>query len=156
MTMQTSLRTLRIPTLLTFFVCVVYVPSSYGVSPDEEKVTKLQTDAQRGAIGAELELAAHYVTGTGVPRDASLAAHWYEQAARSGDADAQNQIGHFCQVGFGVPIDLARARSWYQLAAASGSASGRLNLGVLYLLGLGVPKDANLARQLFEEAVGKG
>ncbi len=154
--MRTSFRTPRIPLLLTFFVCVAYQPSSYGMSPEETKVARLQTDAQRGAIGAELELAAHYVTGTGVPRDASLAAHWYEQAARSGDADAQNQIGHFYQVGFGVPIDIARARNWYQLAAASGSASGRLNLGVLYLLGLGVPKDANLARQLFEEAVGKG
>jgi TPR repeat protein len=126
------------------------------VSLDEEKVARLQTEAQRGKIEAELELAAHYVTGTGVPQDASLAARWYEQAARSGDADAQNQIGHFYQAGFGVPVDLARARNWYQLAAASGSASGRLNLGVLYLLGLGVPKDANFARQLFEEAAGRG
>jgi TPR repeat protein len=156
MTMRTSFRTLRTPALLTFFVCVAYIPSGYGVSPEEAKVARLQIDAQRGAIGAELELAAHYVTGTGVPRDASLAAHWYEQAARSGDADAQNQIGHFYQVGFGVPIDFARARNWYQLASVSGSASGKLNLGVLYLLGLGVPKDATFARQLFEVAAGKG
>jgi TPR repeat protein len=156
MTMQTSLRTLRIPTLLTFFACVVYIPSSHGVSPDEAKVARLQTEAQRGKIGAELELAAHYLTGTGVPQDASLAARWYEQAARSGDADAQNQIGHFYQVGFGVPIDLARARNWYQLAATSGSTSGKLNLGVLYLSGLGVPKNANFARQLFEEAADRG
>jgi TPR repeat protein len=156
MTMQTSLRTLRIPTLLTLFVWVVYIPSSHGVSSDEAKIARLQTEAQRGTISAELELAAHYVTGTGVPQDASLAARWYEKAARSGDADAQTQIGRFYQVGFGVPVDLARARNWYQLAAASGSASGRLNLGVLYLVGLGVPKDANFARQLFEEAVGKG
>jgi TPR repeat protein len=154
--MQTSLRTLRIPILLTLFVCVVYIPSSHGVSPDEAKVARLQTEAQRGTIAAELELAAHYVTGTGVSPDASLAARWYEQAARSGDADAQNQIGRFYQVGFGVPLDLARARNWYQLAAASGSASGKLNLGVLYLVGLGVPKDANFARQLFEEAAGRG
>ncbi|HEY2039690.1 MAG TPA: tetratricopeptide repeat protein [Edaphobacter sp.] len=154
--MQTSLRTLGIPTLMTFFVCVVYVPSSKGVSPDEEKVAKLQTDAERGTIKAELELAAHYVTGTGVPQDASLAARWYEQAARSGDADAQNQIGHFYQIGFGVPVDLARARNWYQLAATSGSTSGKLNLGALYLSGLGVPKDANVARQLFEEAANRG
>jgi len=154
--MQTSLRTLRLPILLTLFVFVVCIPSSHGVSPDEAKVARLQTDAQRGTIGAQLELAAHYVTGTGVPQDASLAARWYEQAARSGDTDAQNQIGHFYQIGFGVPVDLARARNWYQLAAASGSTYGRLNLGVLYLSGLGVPKDANFARQLFEEAAGRG
>jgi TPR repeat protein len=154
--MRTSFRTHRLPILLTLFVCVAYLPSSYGVSPEEAKVARLLTDAQRGDIGAELELAAHYVTGTEVPQDASLAAHWYEQAARSGDADAQNQIGHFYQVGFGVPIDLARARNWYQLAAASGSAFGRLNLGVLYLSGLGVPRNPEFARQLFEEAAGQG
>jgi uncharacterized protein len=156
MTMRTSLRTLRIPTLLTFFVCVANVPLSYGVSPDEAKVARLQTEAQRGTVAAELELAAHYVTGTGVPQDASQAARWYEQAARSGDADAQNQIGHFYQIGFGVPLDLVRARNWYQLAAASGSTSGKLNLGILYLSGLGLPKDANFARQLFEEAANRG
>jgi uncharacterized protein len=155
MTMQTSLRTLRIFISFMFFVGV-YTPSGYGVSSDEAKVARLQTDAQRGTISAQLELAAHYVTGTGVPQDASLAARWYEQAARRGDADAQNQIGHFYQIGFGVPIDFARARNWYQLAAASGSTAGRLNLGVLYLSGLGVPKDANFARQLFEEAVDRG
>jgi hypothetical protein len=138
-----------------FFVGV-YIPSSYGVTSDEAKVARLQTDAQRGTISAQLELAAHYVTGTGVRQDASLAARWYEQAAERGDADAQNQIGHFYQIGFGVPIDLARARNWYQLAAASGSTAGKLNLGVLYLSGLGVPKDANFARQLFEEAADKG
>src|ERR1700730_2458517 len=132
MTMQTSLRTLRIFISFMFFVGV-YTPSGYGVSSDEAKVARLQTDAQRGTVSAQLELAAHYVTGTGVPQDASLAARWYEQAARRGDADAQNQIGHFYQIGFGVPIDFARARNWYQLAAASGSTAGRLNLGVIYL-----------------------
>jgi hypothetical protein len=156
MTMQTSLRTLRIFNLLTLFACFVYIPSSYGVSPGETKVAKLQTEAQRGTVRAEIELAADYMTGTGVPQDASLAARWYERAARSGDADAQNQIGHFYQIGFGVPIDLLRARNWYQLAAASGSTSGKFNLGVLYLSGLGVTKDANFARQLFEEAADKG
>lgn len=154
--MQTSPRTIPIPALLVLFAYVVYIPSSHGLSPDEEKVAKLQTDAERGTIGAELELAAHYLTGAGVSQDESLAARWYEKAARSGNADAQNQIGYFYQAGFGVPVDLARARNWYQLAAASGSAAGRLNLGVLYLLGLGVPKDAGFAMQLFEEGASKG
>src|SRR5437868_1555357 len=156
MRMRTSFKTHRITILLTFFVCVAHTLFSYGVSPEEAKVAKLQADAQRGAVTAQIELAADYMTGTGVPQDPHLAARWYEQAARSGDADAQNQIGHFYQIGFGVPVDLARARSWYQLAASSGSASGKLNLGVVYLSGLGVPKDARFARQLFEEAAERG
>jgi hypothetical protein len=142
--------------LLTLFACVASTPYSYGVSREEAKVAKLQADAQRGTVKAQIELAADYMTGTGVPQDPTLAARWYEQAARSGDADAQNQIGHFYQIGFGVPVDLARARSWYQLAAISGSSSGKVNLGVLYLSGLGVTKDASFARQLFEEAAERG
>lgn len=156
MTMQTLPRTLHIPILLTLLAYVVYIPSSHGLSPDEGKVAKLQTDAQHGAVKAELELAAHYMTGNGVPQDARLAALWYEKAAQSGDPDAQNQIGYFYQDGIGVPVDLVRARHWFQLAAASGSPAGRLNLGVLYLAGLGVPKDINFAMQLFEEDARRG
>lgn len=156
MTMRTLPRTLHIPILLALLAYVIYIPSSHGLSPDEEKVARLQTDAQHGTIKAELELAAHYLTGTGVPQDASLAAHWYEKAAQSGDPDAQTQIGYFYQAGIGIPIDLDRARHWYQLAAASGSGRGKLNLGVLYLVGLGVPKDFNLAMRLFEEGARSG
>jgi len=156
MTMQTFPRTLHISTLLALFAYVVYIPSSHGLSPNEEKVARLQTDAQHGTIKAELELAAHYLTGNGVQQDASLAARWYEKAAQSGDPDAQNQIGFFYQAGIGVPVDYAHARHWYQLAAASGSPAGRLNLGVLYLVGLGVPKDIHFAMQLFEEGARRG
>ena len=154
--MQTFPRTLHISTLLALFAYVIYIPSSHGLSPNEEEVARLQTDAQHGAIKAEIELAAHYLTGNGVPQDASLAALWYEKAAQSGNPDAQNQIGYFYQDGIGVPVDLARARHWYQLAAASGSGTGRLNLGVLYLAGLGVPKDTRFAMQLFEEGARRG
>ncbi len=153
--MQTLPRRLPLSALLVL-AYVIYIPSSHGLSPDEEKVAKLQTDAQHGTIKAELELAAHYLTGTGVPQNMSLAARWYEKAAQSGDSDAQNQIGYFYQAGIGVPVDFARARHWYQLAAASGSGAGRLNLGVLYLVGLGIPKDINFAMQLFEEGARRG
>ncbi len=154
--MQIFPRTLHIPILLALFAYVIYIPSSHGLSPDEEKVAKLQTDAQHGTIKAELELAAHYLTGTGVLQDTRLAARWYEKAAESGDPGAQNQIGYFYQDGIGVPVDLARARHWYQIAAASGSTEGKLNLGVIYLIGLGVPKDIYLAMQLFEESARRG
>jgi len=154
--MRTSFRTHCLSISLIFFVCVAYSPSSYGLSSEDAKVAKLLAAAQHGTVTAQIELAADYMTGNGVPQNPGLAARWYEQAARSGDADAQNQIGHFYQIGFGVPADLARARSWYQLAASSGSTSGKLNLGVLYLSGLGVPKDASFAKQLFEEAADKG
>src|ERR1700722_4954193 len=85
MTMQTHPRTLHISILLALLAYVIYIPSTHGLSPDEEKFAKLQADAQNGTIKAELELAARYMTGNGVPQDASLAARWYEKAAQSGN-----------------------------------------------------------------------
>src|SRR5438309_11238607 len=103
MRMRTSFKTHRITILLTFFVCVAHTLFSYGVSPEEAKVAKLQADAQRGAVTAQIALAADYMTGTGVPQDPHLAARWYEQAARSGTGGGQTQIGHCAESGSCAP-----------------------------------------------------
>ena len=97
---------------------------------------KLTSDAERGSLSAEIELGARYMTGDGVPRDPTAAAHWYEKAAQRGEPNAQNQIGYFYQSGIGVPKDLSRAMHWYQLSAASGDASAIVNIGVLYVIGM--------------------
>src|SRR5260221_147854 len=94
-------RTLRIPIIVTLFAYVLYVPSTHALSPDEEKVVKLQTEAERGSVLSELELAGHYLDGNGVDQNATLAAHWYEKAARQGNPDAENEIGYFYQIGLG-------------------------------------------------------
>jgi TPR repeat protein len=154
--MQIPLRSVWVVGVIALFAYGVYAPSSHGQSHDEKKLLKLQAQAQRGVVTAEAELADHYLKGNGVPRDAALAAHWYEKAAQSGNVNAQNWIGYFYQTGVGVPVDLSRALHWYQLAAASGSSDGKLNLGILYLSGLGVRKDIPFAMQLFEEAARKG
>jgi TPR repeat protein len=122
----------------------------------EEDVHKLQAKAERGFVKEEVQLAAAYFTGDGVPQDPKLAAYWYQKAAESGNPEAQNQVGYFYEVGFGVPADPARALHWYQLSAASGLPDATLNLGVLYVLGVGVEKNVPLAAQYFQDAARKG
>jgi hypothetical protein len=115
-------------------------------------VNHVRTLAEQGSVNDEIRLAGDYFTGTGVPRDAKMAAHWYEKAAGLGDPAAQNQIGYFYQAGIGVQQDSKRAFHWYQLAAASGFATAKVNLAIVYLHGLGVREDDDLAVRLLTQA----
>src|SRR5580704_11384471 len=144
------------------FVLIQFVLAPFIVCPSlaavamEPDIPKIQSEAERGSIQEQIELAAAYFVGRGVNQDEKLAAYWYEKAANAGDPAAENQIGYFYEVGIGVPKDLARAVLWYERAAASGLVKAKVNLGVVYLFGLGVRKDEGLAAQLFKEAVKKG
>jgi len=112
----------------------------------------IRTLAEQGSVTDEITLAADYFTGNGVPRDAKMAAHWYEKAAGLGNPAAQNQIGYFYQAGIGVQQDSKRAFHWYQLAAASGFAVAKVNLAIVYLHGLGVRENDDLAVRLLTQA----
>ncbi len=120
------------------------------------KIPQIRTAAEKGNVSQEIELAADYYVGRGVPQDLKLAAYWYEKAAESGDSEAQNEVGYLYQTGTGVAADSSRAFHWYQLAAASGNVIAKVNLGVAYLWGYGVPADQSFALQLFREAASKG
>jgi hypothetical protein len=121
-----------------------------------KKMAAVRARAEQGYVQEQIELAAAYLAGRGVPHDAVQAAHWYLKAAESGSPEAENEIGYFYQTGIGVPADLERAVHWFQLASASGMAWAKVNLGVSYLRGNGVRADPSTARRLFLEAVDKG
>jgi TPR repeat protein len=142
-----------IPTVLLALLCI---SPNYSQSGSDKRLSKLQTDAERGVIEAEVELAHRFLEGDGVQQDATLAVQWYERAAGAGDCEAQNWMGFFYQSGTGVPVDSVHAAHWYQLSAACGSPLAKINFGLLYLSGIGVQKDIPLAMQLFEEAAHKG
>jgi uncharacterized protein len=125
-------------------------------STTDPDIPRLQTSAAKGVVAQQVELAADYFVGRGVPQDEKLAAHWYQRAAEAGDPAAQNQIGYFYQLGIGVPVDKEKAVHWYQLAAANGLMSAKVNLGVAYVWGLGVPKNEAFGADLFRQAVSKG
>jgi TPR repeat protein len=154
---ETTMRLLRITLSLSFalFAFILYLPSLHALS-SEEKVLKLTSAAESGSLSAEIELGARYMTGDGVPRDFSAAAHWYEKAAQRGEPNAQNQVGYLYQAGIGVPRDATRAMHWYQLSASNGDASALVNMGVLYIKGIGIKKDVGHAASIFESAVRKG
>jgi TPR repeat protein len=124
-----------------------------GINPD---IPRIQAGAERGSIQQQIELAAAYLAGRGVPRDEKQAAFWYEKAANAGDPGAQQQIGYFYQAGIGVERDPTRAAQWFERAVTGGLISAKVNLGVAYAWGLGEHKDPVFAAKLFREAAQKG
>lgn len=149
----------RAVSIVSFLVTVMTVAGftqplfSYTAEPD---IPRIQTGAETGSISRQIELAAAYLAGRGVPRDEKQAAYWYEKAANSGDPAAQEEIGYFYQAGIGVERDPARAALWFERAVAGGLVSAKVNLGVAYVWGLGVRKDPDFAVKLFREAAQKG
>ncbi len=94
-------------------------PMSAVAKPDTCGVAELQTKAARGYVRQELELAADYFAGRGVPKDLTQSAYWYRKAADQGNPAAQVYLGYMYTVGLGVPQDKAEAIRWYRRAASS-------------------------------------
>jgi TPR repeat protein len=126
-------------------------------TPDEHpaNVAELQTKATQGFVIQEMELAADYFVGRGVPKDLAQAAYWYRKAADQGDPSAQMNLGYMYVVGIGVTQDPAEAIKWYRRASFS-IPDAKVNLAGLYMRGIGVKQDNDEALRLLRSAAEKG
>jgi TPR repeat protein len=79
-----------------------------------------------------------------------------KQAAESGNAAAQAELGVRLQNGSAAAKDLPQALEWFKQAAKQGNARAETNLGWLFLLGQGVSRDDQQALVLFREAAATG
>jgi TPR repeat protein len=79
-----------------------------------------------------------------------------KQAAESGNAAAQAELGVRLQNGSAGAKDLPQAVDWFKQAAKQGNARAETNLGWLFLLGQGVSRDDQQALVLFREAAATG
>jgi TPR repeat protein len=119
-------------------------------------VVELQMKATQGFMKQELELAADYVAGRGVPKDLAQAAYWYSKAADQGDPAAQLYLGYMYTVGMGVPLNKAEGIQWYRRAASSNDSEAKVNLATFYMHGDGVKQDTQEALRLLKSAAEKG
>ena len=77
-----------------------------------------------------------HLTGQGLPRDATMAASLFLEAAQAGEPQAQYQLGVMHMEGLGLPVDLLWAYFWLDQAISSsglpdlarGQARGRLDV----------------------------
>lgn len=109
---------------------------------------RLTMAAAAGRPSAQSVLAWMYTQGAGGrPADPARAGRLYLQAAKAGDAAAQNNVGELYETGRGVPADPKQALDWYRKAAEAGFAPAQFNVGRLYAAGTGTPRDFEEARK---------
>ena len=136
---------------LLVMICTI----SAGAKADTTGVAELETKAARGYVKQQLELAADYFAGRGVPKDLAQSAYWYRKAADQGNPAAQVYLGYMYTVGMGVPQDRAEAVRWYRRAGSAGYAEAEVNLAALYLRGDGVKLDIQEGLRLLKSAAEK-
>lgn len=107
---------------------------------------KLREAALAGNAAAMFEVGARHADGRGMPRDAKLAARWFEQAAAMGHGPSQYRLASLYREGRGVPKDPAIAFQWFDRAAAQGHVLAMHNAAVLLAEGVhGAPDYAGAA-----------
>jgi TPR repeat protein len=86
----------------------------------------------------------------------SLAAQCYQNAAETGCASSQNNLGNMYYNGYGVVKNYATAVDWYKKSADQGNVMAWTNLGRMYAHGLGVEKNRDTATTYFLKAASQG
>ena len=80
----------------------------------------------------------------------------YLEAAKNGDAAAQDEVGDCYYYGYGTSINYEEAVKWYRKSAEQGHARAQFNLGVCYESGDGVDKDIAEAVKWYLNAAEQG
>ena len=81
---------------------------------------------------------------------------WYMEMAKSGDADAQYNLGSVYETGFGVKADPDEAVRWYKEAADQDHQLAQLKLGIMYILGDGTRQSIIKGTNLIRSAADNG
>ena len=116
----------------------------------------VKAEADKGDAEAQLNLAALYATGDGVPKDLVKAAKLHRKAAEQGLARAQCLVGMDYANGDGVKADKLEALRWFRKAADQGLAGAQYNLGLCYAGGAVPGKTAVDGAALFRQAAEQG
>jgi TPR repeat protein len=145
-------------TSLLAAVCLLHALAAEAKLGAQEEipaaVAQVETKAAQGFMKQELELAADYFVGKGVPKDLAQSAYWFRQAADQGNPAAQVYLGYMYTVGMGVSRDTTQAIGWYRRAASSSYPEAKVCLAVLYMRGEGVNQDAQEALRLLDRKSG--
>ncbi len=92
----------------------------------------------------------------GVAKDVRAAERWYRQAARSGSAEAEFNLGRFYSQGLGGIKNSEEGARWFRQAADHDMQQAEAILGGIYYRGDGVPQDYAEALNWFRKAAEHG
>lgn len=120
--------------------------------------TGCATNYQRYSFGSasNVNSGVNYLLGRGVEQIDEKAFYYFDKAAESGDAYAQNAVAYMYVMGKGTPRNAEKAFNYYQKAANQGLASAQYSLGALYMRGLGVERNRAKGLEWFKRSADAG
>lgn len=135
-----------------FLAALVAIGVPAGAAMTAAEFDKLQSSATSGNADAAFRLGRAYKLGEDVPADLDKAEHWFERAAKLGNAKAATELGLvLAQNGKG-----RAALPFLQQAAEKGDARAQYALGTLLFGGQGVAVDAAQGRDWVKRAAKAG
>ncbi|MFW5909175.1 MAG: tetratricopeptide repeat protein [Thiohalospira sp.] len=93
--------------------------------------------AKNGELEAQVQVAAMYLTGTGVRRSPTHAFTWFKRAAERGHAEAAKALGEMYYQGVGTEQDHDAAYTWFRQSAEAGDPLAQLRVGRMHREGQG-------------------
>ena len=120
------------------------------------KISMLVARAEKGDLGAQLELAETYRRGRGVMSSFTKALKFYSMAARQNDPQALFFIAECQDLGRGMTQDALLAFNNYRKAADQGHLEAMVTVGHFYELGRAVERDVAQAKKFYELAARAG
>jgi TPR repeat protein len=112
--------------------------------------------ALQGFAQAELDLAACYSNGIGVPRDNAQFMKWLLLASKHGNTQAQFLVAGYEWTGNNIPRNLEDAAALFKAVADSGSAIAQADYATCLWSGSGVAVDRDEALSWFRKAADQG
>ena len=116
----------------------------------------LRGSAEKGCIVAMLNLGYLLEGGKFVRKNDNEAFHWFSQAADTGNAEAELQLGGCYHYGLGTTQDFSMAAKYYRLSADQTNYVAMKSLGYLLMNGYGVKTNEVEAEYWLMRAANEG
>jgi len=111
---------------LLFGLCALPLFLSLSAAEEELPPDPLRDRARTGETAAQLQLANEFFFGRNRPRNPTLAAYWFRQAAEQGSPEGAYNFAICLERGWGAVQSANQAFSFYTRAAEAGRPEARL------------------------------
>jgi len=137
---------------------LVHMPS-YADKSDWALVERFNmqlSEAQSGKVSSMYAVGKLYERGRGADLNLTLAAEWFEKAAKAGSADAKSRLGMMYFEGRGVKQNYNKSLRLLNAAVKSNVPSAQHQLASMYELGTGVAQNLKKAIYWYSQAEKNG
>jgi hypothetical protein len=142
--------------LTAFIITLTFLIDFQLLSGGDVKISQPQATAESESAPREVESAAKYPVGRGLPTDFTRAAHWRKRAAGKGNPEAQDKMGLLLLDKYEHSREFTKAARPLRMASSAGNVPTMNSLGFLFIKHPGLAGSPDAVRISLETAAGNG